>query len=204
MSLAIVIKNLILFILIILIGHFLVKNYLVDKQVTPKPTKPQLDVPQKPPVTSTTLPTPTVQPLKSGVGEGLPIVDKPQDSKPLTEPQGLDKAKEELLKFVDDDEENANMSKYFSCNKTLPAVPTDDCKSKVQVSQFPLSTTCDPNIQIVKKEPSKKEPSSCTVSSTNVVLLNEYENEKPMNGGELYGGLSGFDSFDNHYSFLGV
>lgn len=174
MSLAIVIKNIILFVLIILIGHFLVKNYLLDKQVTssPTPTQPKLQV------ISPTLPlAPTHQPLTSGVGEGLPLIDKPQDSKPLVEPQGLDKAKEELLKFVDDDDENASMAKYFTCNKTLPPVPTDDCKSKVQVSQFPLSTTCDPNIQVVKNDPTKRDPSQCTISSTNVVLVNEYENE---------------------------
>lgn len=202
MSLAVVIKNLILFVLIILIGHFLVKNYLLDKHApSTTPSKPSSSIPEK---STSQLPPSLAQPLKSGVGEGLPVVDKPQDSKPLTEPQGLDKAKEELLKFVDDEEESVNMSKYFSCTTTLPPVPTDDCKSKVQVSQFPLSTTCDANIQIVSKEPIKKDISHCAVSSTNVVLLNEYENEKPMNGGALYGGLSGFDSFDNHYSFLGA
>lgn len=201
MSLAIVIKNIILFVLIILIGHFIVINFLLDKQGSNSgaPSKPYTTSSTVQPPPSTSLPL--SKPLKSGVGEGLPVVDKPQDSKPLVEPQGLDRAKEELLKFVDDDE---SMAKYFTCNKTLPPVPTDDCKSKVQVSQFPLSTTCDPNIQIVKKDPIKVDPSQCTLSSTNVVLVNEYEDEKPMNGGALYGGLSGFDSFDNHYSFLGA
>jgi hypothetical protein len=29
--------------------------------------------------------------------------------------------------------------------------------------------------------------------------LNEYENESTMNGGELFGGLSAYDAFDNNF-----
>lgn len=200
MTPAIVIKNIILFILVVLIGHFLVKNFLIDKDTTStsqsktvfpqvlqgKDTKNAKDTKD----TNQSLPT-----LVKDATE--PIISKPEN-----EVEGLDKAKEELLKFVDE-EDGDHINKYFK--ETTP-VPTDDCKSKTQTSQFPLSTTCDPDIQNVQNVNTKKDlakkPKDCTLIRKNILVLNEYDNENVMNGGELFNGLSAFDTFDNQFQLL--
>lgn len=189
MTVAIAIKNLILFILIILIGHFVVKNFLLDKESVVK-TKPTQDS-----IFPIKLPSATQSTVKDAT--------EPTIAKKEKEPEGLDKAKAELLKFVDEEDNEQTLNKYFV--KTS-SIPTDDCKSKVEVSPFPLSTTCDPNIQILPNknnanEPPKK-PKQCTLLSKNVMVLNEYDNENTMNGGDLFNGLNAFDSFDNHFQLL--
>lgn len=186
MTPAIVVKNIILFVLIVLIGHFLVKNFLIDKQ----------DPKQQPTsISSIKIDAKQEETTKKKDATEATI------AKPEKEPEGLDKAKAELLKFVDEEDTDLNLKKFF---KETSDVPTDECKSKLQTSQFPLSTTCDPNIQAieVKKEVPRK-PKSCTNLSKNILVLNEYDNENVMNGGELFGGLNAFDSFDNQFQLLG-
>lgn len=186
MTPAIVVKNIILFLLIVLIGHFLVKNFLIDKEDKNSP----LLIVQSPET--------IVQKQKSSKDNTEPTIAKSEK-----EPEGLDKAKAELLKFVDEEETEHNLKPFF---KDTSNVPTDDCKSKIQTSQFPLSTTCDPNIQIVDaytdKRKDAKKPNICTTLTKNVLVLNEYDNENVMNGGELFNGLNAFDSFDNHFQML--
>jgi len=190
MTPAVVVKNIILFVLLVLIGHFLVKNFLVDKELT-KPQRNEVHAVIK--TTDT-----------NDIDKKVAIAIEPKIAKPEKEPQGLDKAKAELLKFVDEEDSVSNLKKFFT---ETNSVPTDECKSKIQTSQFPLSTTCDPNIQAIdisaemKKEIPKK-PKHCTNLSKNILVLNEYDNENVMNGGELFNGLNAFDSFDNQFQLL--
>lgn len=193
MSLAIVIKNTILVILIILIGHFMVKNFLLDKK--------------------NRLPTYKEQPNKGLGGALVPIRNElapapivPENETPIAKPSsdpvslvqgGLDKAKEELLKFIDGDDD---IEGYFGNESVLGTQPTDNCKPKMQDNVFPLSTTCNPNIQSLP-QPEMDVKANCNLTQTkkNVMMINEYADESTMNGGALYGGLSAFDSFDNNY-----
>jgi hypothetical protein len=192
MTPAVVVKNIILFVLLVLIGHFLVKNFLVDKELT----KPQgTEVSHSAIINAIE---------KKDIHKEAVVAVEPKIAKPEKEPEGLDKAKAELLKFVDEEDNVSHLKKFF---KESSSVPTDDCKSKIQTSQFPLSTTCDPNIQAInisaemKKETPKK-PKNCTNLGKNILVLNEYDNESVMNGGELFNGLNAFDSFDNQFQLL--
>lgn len=193
MSLAIVIKNTILVILIILIGHFMVKNFILDrKNRSPSyKTEPNKDLGG------------ALVPVKNDLAPA-PIV--PENETPIAKPSsdpinaiygGLDKAKEELLKFIDGDDD---IEGYFGNDTVLETQPTDNCKPKTQESAFPLSTTCNPDIQSMSKT-EKDVKANCNLNQTkkNVMLINEYDDENTMNGGALYGGLSAFDSFDNNY-----
>lgn len=188
MTLAIVIKNIILFILIIFIAHFVIKNFLLDKESVAKPIQKH-DIVQ-------TKQSSDAPPL-------LKDATEPTISKKEKEPEGLDKAKADLLKFVDEEDSEQTLNKYFT--KTS-SIPTDDCKSKVEVSSFPLSTTCDPNIQTLHNKNNAKDnpkkPKQCTLLTKNVMVLNEYDNENTMNGGDLFNGLNAFDSFDNHFQLI--
>jgi hypothetical protein len=197
MSIAIIIKNTILVILIILIGHFMVKNFLLEKQVKQPifKTEPNKDIGG------------ALVPLKNGLAPS-PIV--PESETPIAKPSsdpvnsiqgGLDKAKEELLKFIDDEDDNVEM--FFGSDTTLGTQPTDNCKAKTQDNSFPLSTTCNPDIQTMPQfEKNVKANCNLNQNKKNVMMLNEYDNENTMNGGELYGGLSAFDSFDNNFQMF--
>jgi hypothetical protein len=205
MSLAIIIKNTILVVLIILIGHFMVKNFLLEK-------RPRL-------------PAHKTEPNKGLGGALIPVKMDitpspilPENETPIAKPSsealfgiqgGLDKAKEELLKFIDDEDED-NVERFFGSDTTLGSQPTDNCKPKCQDNMFPLSTTCDPSMQTLQTTNStnsmqavldKPVKANCNLSQNqkSVIMLNEYDNESTMNGGELFGGLSAFDSFDNNF-----
>lgn len=144
-------------------------------------------------------------PIKGGLAPS-PIV--PEDETPIAKPAsiavenvhgGLDKAKEELMKFIDDDDEE--VEQFFNKDSSLLSAVNDNCKEKEQPNMFPLSTTCDPVIQDLSSlNKSVKASSSClNQDKKNVMLLNEYENESTMNGGQLFGGLSAYDVFDNNF-----
>lgn len=192
MSLAIVIKNTILVILIILIGHFMVKNFLLDK----KPSLSYKGEPNKDlggalvPIKKELTPSPIVP-------ENETPLAKPSSEPIATVQGGLDKAKEELLKFIDGDDD---IEGYFGNDIELGIQPTDNCKPKVQDNMFPLSTTCNPDIQFLPKT-DKSVKANCNLKQIkkNIMMINEYDDENTMNGGALYGGLSAFDSFDNNY-----
>lgn len=207
---AIVIKNTLLLVLIILIGHFMIKNILMDKKPSTQPVataKPSeaafmnyIQQSQKTKKES----EPKKQELPIGNNtDDLTEVHFPIPSKDdLPKVQGgLDKAKEELLKFIDDDDEEGVIEKYFD-SKTGP-VPSDNCKPKESDNMFPLSTTCDPNLQTLPST-DKNVKANCNLNQDkkNVMILKEYENESSMNGGTLYGGLNAFDTFDHSFQEL--
>lgn len=200
MHLALAIKNTILVILIILIVHFMVKNVLLEKPQS----KPVQTVPSKPisahgseQVSS----IPTAETSKTG---DIPPSKPSSDEVPKTKQQGLDKAKEELLKFVSDDDDD--LDKFFTkCMTTTPSSSDNTmCKSSVpRDPPFPLSTTCDPAIQKLSSSPQAtlcaKKTTDNLESKKKVMILQEYDNENSMNGGDLYGGLKPYDTFDDHY-----
>jgi hypothetical protein len=195
MHFALAIKNTILVVLIILIVHFMVKNVLLEKPLL-KPVQPVPSAPIPAPV-----PTPVLVPVPSA---DIPPSKPSSDEVPKTKQQGgLDKAKEELLKFVSDDDDE-DLDKYFTKCTTSTPLSSDNatCKSNVpRDPPFPLSTTCDPAIQ---KLPSSAPQSTLCAKKTSdtknkVMILQEYDNENSMNGGDLYGGLKAYDMFDDHY-----
>jgi hypothetical protein len=212
---AIAIKNTLLLVLIILIGHFMLKNLLFDKKILhntvqdinkdePKTTaKKHLDV-----IGNISTDTDIIKIVEQApIGNDTTSIISSPSGIPSSEHLqsmhgGLDKAKEELLKFIDDDDDV--MEKYFD-NKTTTnsIIPTDNCKPKQNDNMFPLSTTCDPNIQNMSKG-DKVIKSNCDLlqDKKQLLILNEYENENSMNGGSLFGGLNAFDAFDTTYSQL--
>lgn len=200
MYVAIIIKNTILVILIILIGHFLVKNFLLDKKYksanTTYKTEPNKDIGGAlVPLKNTIVPAPIVPDSETPIA-------KPSSSVIETVQGGLDKAKEELLKFIDSDDDG-NVDSFFGHDKVLPSQPTDDCKLKGIDIMLPLSTTCDQSIQSLSKvDKVLKSSGHITNTQKNLMMVNEYENENTMNGGELFAGLSAFDAFDNTYQSL--
>lgn len=217
MSMAIVIKNTLLLVLIILIGHFMIKNVLVDKKGVSKSSLPA--IPAATPNKTNDLLNNNIcveqpkqemqqntnkQHVIGNNAEVLPEIHAPipsQDALPKIE-GGLDKAKEELLKFIDDeDEDEGVMEKYFESKNSH--VPSDNCKPKEIDNRFPLSTTCDPNLQKLPGT-DKTIKANCNLNQDkrNVMIVKEYENENSMNGGELYGGLHAYDSFDHSFQEL--
>lgn len=186
MHLALAIKNTILVILIILIVHFMVKNVLLEK-------------PQSKPVQTVSAPEPAPTVVVSKKADAdIPPSKPSSDAVPTSKQQGgLDKAKEELLKFVSDDDED--LDKFFTkCTTTTPASSDNAmCKSH---PPFPLSTTCDPAIQKLPEATlCAKKTTDTQESKKKVMILQEYDNENSMNGGDLYGGLKAYDMFDDNY-----
>jgi len=198
MSTAVIIKNTILVILIILIGHFMVKNILLERpqEVT---IKSESNVSSMAKVLTPKVESKTLEVLN----EKNIVVEKPSGILSSTVTGniqgGLDKAKEELLKFINDDEDD--IERYFGNDKSLPFTPSDNCKGKEQEAALRLSTTCDPALQDLKDDKVRKTMTTneCIRDSKNVMILKEYENESIMNGGALFGGLSAYDVFDNNF-----
>lgn len=213
MSVSTIIKNTILIVLIILIGHFMIQNVLVDKKPQTQQKTPLLeDKESKPKYHGSTL---EISDLKDGKDSeakvNQPVVGT---ERPVGMPSsltvscvngGLDKAKQELLKFVDDEEDA--MDTFFT--KQMPtlkmeAVPSDNCKLKTQDAMLPLATTCDPLIstlhtQLNSGDIEKTNSSSVAYDKKGLMILQEYDNESTMNGGSLYGGLSAFDAFNDNF-----
>ncbi len=201
MSVSTVIKNTILVIMIILIGHFVVKNMLVERGSVAIKTIPQSGEISKEPVKDITVSIPLSKDTqtKPNMNDDK-VISKPSSAPVEMVTGGLDKAKEELLKFINDDDE---LEKFYENEKVQPFVPTDNCKSKEQTQSLLLSTTCDPAIQDLKysEPPQMDVTANCNITQDkrNLMILKEYDNENMMNGGSLYGGLSAFDTFDNNY-----
>jgi hypothetical protein len=202
MSLALVIKNTILVILIILIVHFMVKNVLLEKSSTQgvplgkKEMHPLLES-KKEKVTGIlkieSEPSPIDNPesiLENKAG-------KPSSDTVSKVSGGLDKAKEELLKFIDDDDEN--LEEYFNKSQDLAPVPVDQRNAKSVDQPLPLNTTCDQGVQNVSRVDKPIKANCNFAQDKNVLILNEYDNESTMNGGSLFGGLGAYDAFDTNY-----
>lgn len=191
--LAISIKNSILILLIVLILHFLIKNALMDK--TNRTPKKEAVI--KEPFEN--VPKPATE-VKS---QPLPVETKACDALPERNTQ---EEKDELLKYVfgaeakDCDEE---INKYFQglspdASATSPATQTGCPLPRTDANALPLSTTCDPALLAFPKD-TKKMSEKCVKQDTNQgMLLHQYEDENPMNGG-LFGGLNPFDNFSSSY-----
>ena len=209
MSVSTIIKNTILVVLIILIGHFMIQNVLVDKK--PKTQQKPLALPEDSSSKQHAAPL-TVNPEKDGK-DAVEKINKPilGTERPVGVPSsqtvsgvngGLDKAKQELLKFVDDEEEH--IDNFFNQQTTtlqMEAVPSDNCKLKTQDSMLPLATTCDPLVSDFKAHTDDKASSNTSMAydKKGLMILKEYDNESTMNGGSLYGGLSAFDTFNDNF-----
>jgi hypothetical protein len=213
MSVSTIIKNTILVVLIILIGHFMIQNILVDK----KPLFGQQTTYTQGSNNSKNNQSPLLEVNAEIDGKyseakvNQPIVGT---EKPVGLPSsqivsdvngGLDKAKQELLKFVDDEDDN--METFFSQQTPtlkLEAVPSDNCKLKTQDSMLPLATTCDPLVADLRQSVKNTTNSSVAYDKKGLMILKEYENESTMNGGSLYGGLSAFDAFNDSFQPLSL
>ncbi len=160
------IKNALLMLLIILILHFLIKNVLVEQRsYNMKTEKPKVEV--------------------KDLEDDIQI----RDNIPTIEQNKADK-KDELLKFVMDDEGEAktNLEKFFEPIANEEAF--DDS----------YNIACDANLDTKKViENSMKAPKKPNEqNANNFLIIHEYNNENVMNGGSL-GGLGGYDEYDSHY-----
>lgn len=190
------IKNAILFILIILIFHFVIKNMLVDRQnastysssvkntVITQEQESKLETFQ---ATCPDFPKPPEFNENSGKSKCLPNADSATSDK------------ESLMKFVFGDQPVSKDSKAldaFFPNEASCDKPYKECKVKDD-NHTPLPSTCSIDFQLpASTDMQKKE--ICNTKKT-LMVVNEYENEKPENGGTLFGGLSAFDGFDLTY-----
>jgi hypothetical protein len=214
MSVSTIIKNTILVVLIILIGHFMIQNILVDKkplfshQNTPvKQVSDNTKKYQSSPIDVNA----EVDGKHAEAKVNLPVVcterpvGLPSSQTVSAVNGGLDKAKQELLKFVDDEDDN--METFFTQQTPtlkMEAIPSDNCKLKTQDSMLPLTTTCDPLVSDLKQPSKVMTNSSVAYDKKGLMILKEYENESTMNGGSLYGGLSAFDTFNDNFQPLSL
>lgn len=190
------IKSTILVILIILIFHFLIKTIIVER------SGGQLQIQPKIPSTEKFLPyelTPESeqQLSKEQVCQSIRLDDKQQ--KKLEQ--------EEMMKYVamgDDQEDSKTLDQYFSDNivsKDVQKLEENICKFKADNQQLPLSTTCNSDTQKLALTNDMAIRADCNLKQDkkNIMILTEYEDEKDMNGGKLFGGLDAFDTFDENY-----
>jgi hypothetical protein len=190
------IKNAILVILIILIIHFAIKNILFDnKKIIQK------SAPSQCPITKDTTKE-TFYDVNSAIPEtGV------QHAKCIQQSSNLESEKENLLKFVfgddapKDDKGLDSFFKDFSKQISQCEKPYISCAKKTDDHTTPLPSTCDPNIQELPLLPDMEKVDVCN-NKRDIMIVNEYKNENPMNGGLLYAGISPFDGFD--MSFSGV
>lgn len=173
--LAIAIKNTILVILIMLIIHFFIKNILIDP---PKEKFTPANFVMKP--------------------EGNDIcIGKRLDDIEKKNLEDLEMKK--YIGFADD----KSLDNFFKDNALSEEVKElEACKLKSDNNQLPLSTTCNANITSVGHDDASlkiKKECDLTQDKKNVMLIKEYEDEKPINGGTLFDGLSAYDTLDQNY-----
>ena len=195
MSLAIGIKNSILVLLIILIVHFLIKNALLERKKSQQPTavvpKQQASVETKEHFKQDLTPA-SIDDLKPIVP---PIVENCKEE-----------TDDELYKYVYGDVASRQSDKLAIDDYFKGMDVTQDVEESIQTKMkcesarvvdditMPVSTTCDPSLQ-QPKSLDKAVKADCGLDQTlPVMLLNEYDNESSMNGGDLYGNLSAFDN----------
>jgi hypothetical protein len=115
--------------------------------------------------------------------------------------KNLESDKENMLKYVLEDPSDNDLDNYFKDYPVLD-VKDDGCKNKTDNNQLPLSTTCDPKIQTLSLADEMKVISDCELpqDKKHYTLLKEYAEEKPQNGGLLYGNISAYDEEDLYFS----
>jgi hypothetical protein len=185
LSIAIGIKNAILIVLIVLIIHFAVKNAIINRDdklaITPENKKTKE----------------TFSPSQLMVKEPTCMPQSPNDN--------LESEKEKLLQFVfgkDIPKDSKGLDAFFKdytnqiaqCDK-----PYEQCTKKSDDHQVPLATTCDPNIQEIPLLPDMEKATEVCNTKKDLMILNQYNNENPMNGGTLYADISPFDDYDMSY-----
>lgn len=195
------IKNSILVILIILIIHFIIKNMILER-----PSNKGVDTELK---NAKAGYHPPYSPEKF-----TNIAEVNQDAcknKPRDDDAELKKFQEdELMRFVamGDSSESKTLDSFFKDNIVSSDVKDKQsctemnvCKFKADNQQLPLSTTCDTNIQnLPLTNNNMKIHANCDLNQDkNIMILTEYENEKDMNGGKIYGVLDAFDNYDLNY-----
>lgn len=208
MLLSIGIKNSILVILIILIIHFFLKNMLKSQSLAIQ-TPEQFEMPIK------SIIEPNNDPIKFIQGPTSKNITSCLEPDRLDDIQMKKMEQDEMMQYVamgdtDNDNDKSSLDKYFKDNNTINTIdskliPTDNiCKMKVDNHQLPLSTTCNTNIQNMSNNNNMKIQADCELNQDkkNMMILNEYEDEKPMNGGLLYGDLNAFDSNNINYQTI--
>jgi len=191
--LAIVIKNTILFILIVLIFHFLLKNVLLER------AKVERYVPLDP--SSRVTPSAT-KPSESSFFRALNAAC-PKEAEVTVRPSEED----EMEKYVafggaSQADNGKALDDYFK----EEGLKEQACKVKPDNNQLPLTRTCDADIQKLGNDSDMKIVKECDLKQDkrDVMMLKYYADEKSMNGGSLYDGLdlSAFDALDLNYENL--
>jgi hypothetical protein len=194
--LSIGIKNSILVLLIVLILHFLLKNLILERKPIALQETKKVESFHSVPET-----TPTAVLSKDDICRNVRLSDA--QKKKLEQ--------EEMMRYVamGDDDNGKNLDKFFQDNivsndvKELESRLESDnvCKFKADNQQLPMSSTCNAEIQQLPLANDMRIKADCNLKQDkkNIMILTEYEDEKDMNGGTLFGGLSAFDNFDVEY-----
>lgn len=199
--LSIAIKNSILVILIILILHFLLKSIIVERggKVNPRQDKQELfDQSPKAVVMGQ-------DPFEDSLTKADVCSNVRREDVQFKKQQ-----QDELMRYVkmgDDDDKSLDM--FFKDNQVSKDVKdiesklesgVDICQLKTEDKQLPLSATCNANVQQMPTHDNRiKAECNLSQDKKNIMILTEYEDEKDMNGGALFGGLSAYDAFDLNY-----
>lgn len=199
--LSIGIKNAILFTLVVLIFHFIIKNMLLDKETGQSYSQKVKNVV----VTQETDVAKRVKTVLEPYTTEITSQNfKESSSTPKCLPStdaDLNKEKENLLKFVFGDQltdttPSKDLDKYFEDKPTESSLQCtyDKCKPKDD-NHTPLKSSCDMDFNPLPSTDMAKTEKVCN-NKKDLMIVNQYENEKPENGGVLFGGLSAFDSYD--------
>lgn len=207
------IKNSILVFLIILILHFLIKNALFDRNMSMKGRfrdvkgKEAFSENNKINVgvvdVETTPHTNELSTKDSETKEDFKNVQK----------ECVTSEDDELYKYVygeDDGTDDAEISKYFKGMDVTKDVEENiqekmKCTSLAQEQEKkqkyvahvdvtkPISTTCDPSLQPSKPFELPVKANCNLDQNLPIMVLNQYDNESSMNGGDMFG-LSAYDT----------
>ena len=179
-----VIKNTILFLLIILILHFLINNVLVEKKILVSKEKKK-EVPEK--------------------INGFNDIDLKRPEPENNTTVKVDKMKE-LYDYVFDKDASSDLNKYYDVDNKLD----ENNKKDVQVKcaeelggNKNFCMTTKPTQDELKAHYGNFNKVQCEGEidqDKHVYLINKFENERPINGGaEDASNIVGFDGFDTTF-----
>lgn len=173
--LSIAIKNAILTVIIILIFHFLIKKYLFELSLQLPPVKPKKTIVEKD--------DETVKPTTHQLSPTTPLPPPVPESIPPAKPK---KSDDELLNFV------------FENTLELPKQQMPPPASSSGIS---ATTT-----EVVKTTTNPTEPNAPMMmkNAEKFTVINEYDNESVMNGGQIFQGISGYDGPNSNFVSLDV
>jgi hypothetical protein len=169
-------KNVILFILIILILHFLIKNAILERKnagkehLSPAPTN----------VTSSRQNTTSIinTPSKDNVISSMKHTKTPAEHK------------QELFKYVMEED---NIEKFFepTINTILPE-PNDKFENEYNIA-------CDARNAVTETIADRKKFNDPPDQNNNFLVIHKYQDESTLNGGKLLGGLDGYDEYNTMF-----